>query len=80
MAKQVSQWEAEGPGTIHATQEEAVTAEIEQLLGKIGNGSGESLTPGIARTIIANRGELIRRLKNLPVVPACGPLTAEISA
>jgi hypothetical protein len=66
MATPCQQWTADGVGSIHPTKEEAVMAEIEALLGKIGNGSGESLTPGIARTIVSNRDQLIPILKQLP--------------
>lgn len=68
MAKQVTRFEADD-GSLHETHEGAVAADISVIMGKIGNGGTESLTPGIARKIVENRDAIIEALKSLPPSP-----------
>ena len=43
-------------GTVHKTPEAATESDIAAVLGKVGE--GESLAPGIARTILQKRAEI----------------------
>lgn len=65
MAKQVTRFEAED-GSLHESHESAITADIAVILGRIGNGSNESLAPGIARKIVESRNEIMAALNELP--------------
>ncbi len=58
-------------GTMHATKEAALTAEIERVLGRVGNGGSASVAPGMARTIIDQRAAL------MPLLEAFGPVLVE---
>ncbi len=62
---EVSSWK-DSQGVIHPTKEAALLAEIERAIGKVGN--GESLTPGIARTLVENREQLIELLSEFGAV------------
>ncbi len=53
--KPVQAW-VDSKGHLHPTKEAALYVEIERLLGHVG--SGESLAPGIARTLVEKRGQL----------------------
>lgn len=68
MAKQVTRFEA-SDSSLHETLEGAIAADISVILGKIGNGGTESLTPGIARKIVENRDAIIEALNSLPPLP-----------
>ncbi len=54
--KRVYAW-IDGKGQLHATKEAALYVEIERLLGHVG--TGESLAPGIARTLVEIRDRLM---------------------
>lgn len=61
-------------GQVHETKEGALIAEIERVIGRIGNGEG--LTTGIAKKLIEVRQPLIELLQEIDVpevgVQTCG--------
>lgn len=70
MPEAVTCWKDDA-GQVHDSFEEAVIADIARVLGKIGNGEN-SLTPAIARMIVANRGAIMEMLELLPDQPLVG--------
>jgi hypothetical protein len=66
-------------GNYYPTLEAATCADLERLLGKLGEGEGKSLAPGLARLMFENREQIqsIFQEHNDPPERAVLPLKKE---